>query len=158
MKSPFVETMCAALVCLGLSEAVHAIDYSFTNIVGKTSGAFTVPGLGGFNNAGTVVFDGRLHGVPGIFTGSGGPVTTVYETNGSFSSFFAATINDSGSVAFNASLDAGGEGIFTGNGGLVTTIADTGDGLSFFSAPSINNSGTVAFSAFDSAGGAIFYR
>jgi hypothetical protein len=67
-------------------------------------------------------------------------------------------INDSGTVAFRADLDAGGNGIYTSNGGAATTIANTsGTYASFGNGFSINSGGTVAFHAQLAAGGdAIF--
>jgi len=83
----------------------------------------------------------------GIFTGSGGATTTIADLGGPFTSFGPPAINDSGTVAFQAGLKAGGQGIFTGSGGATTTIADTGGLLSGFSSVAINNGGTVAFQA-----------
>jgi hypothetical protein len=63
--------------------------------------------------------------------------TKIADTSGSFNSFLgkgiggyepisaAPAINNQGTVAFFAVLDAGGEGIFTGNGITTTTIIDT---------------------------------
>ncbi|ODS30298.1 MAG: PEP-CTERM motif protein [Candidatus Scalindua rubra] len=80
--------------------------------------------------------------------------TQISGTSCSFSGFGSPSINDSGTVAFWADLDAGGSGIFTGNGGSLTTIADTSGSLSGFNGtPSINDSGTVAFWAALDAGG-----
>ena len=58
-------------------------------------------------------------------------------------------INDSGAVAFQASLSAGGFAVFRGSGGALTTIVNSNDGVfntfSLGAQPMINNSGTVAF-------------
>jgi hypothetical protein len=104
------------------------------------------------NNAGTVAFQGTIiGGREGIFSGSGGPLTTIAGTNGpvvvrGFS--FAPRINDTGTVAFVASLN-NNTGIFTGSGGPITTIVDTSGPFSSFLADSlaINRKGTIAFSA-----------
>jgi hypothetical protein len=101
-----------------------------------------------------VAFQASLDaGGQGIFTGSGGPTTTLYDTNGPFSSVAFPSLNDAGTVAFQASLDAGGFGIFTGSGGPTTTIATNVGPFSGFSPPSLNNAGTVAFDATLEAGG-----
>ncbi|MBD2006028.1 MULTISPECIES: PEP-CTERM sorting domain-containing protein [Cyanophyceae] len=99
--------------------------------------------------------------------------TKIADTSGSFDSFrgegiggyepisAAPAINNQGTVAFFAVLDAGGEGIFTGNGITTTTIIDTNtpfpvesaesssgffvDNLGSFS---INDVGNVAFSGY----------
>jgi hypothetical protein len=105
------------------------------------------------NDRGTVAFFATQVGFnnssAGIFTGSSGPISTIADTSGLFSSFFDdPSINDGGTVAFSADLDAGGEGIFTGSGGPITTIADTSGLFSTLGSPSINNEGTVAFRGF----------
>jgi hypothetical protein len=91
-------------------------------------------------------------GGEGIYTSSGGLLTTIADTSGPFSGFgylgYTPSINSSSAVAFWAQLDSGEQGIYTGNGGPVTTIADTtGPFSSFSSSPSINSFGTVAFAA-----------
>jgi hypothetical protein len=74
--------------------------------------------------------------------------TKIADNSGPFSFINGPSINDAGTVAFVAGLDAGGQGIFTGNGTTTTTIADSSGSFSnFFSGTSINNSGTVAFTA-----------
>jgi hypothetical protein len=51
-------------------------------------------------------------------------------------------VNDSGTAAFRATLDAGGSGVFLGNGGPTTTVATTAGPYSIFHiSPDINNSG-----------------
>ncbi|MBD1906543.1 PEP-CTERM sorting domain-containing protein [Funiculus sociatus GB2-A5] len=104
--------------------------------------------------------------------------TKIADTSGSFNSFLgkgiggyepiSATpaINNQGTVAFSAFLDAGGKGIFTGNGTTTTTIANTnnlfgsppddptvGYALSELGSFSINDLGNVAFEASLESGG-----
>ena len=82
--------------------------------------------------------------------------TKIADTKGSFSSFQGyPSINDNGTVVFQARLDDGSEGIFTGSGGTTTTIVNTNGFLSGFpiQAPEINNSGTVVFTGFLDEGG-----
>lgn len=137
--------------------ASAAVTYDFT-LIADTTGPFS--GFGRFvsiNNAGTVAFNAGLDaGGVGFFTGSGGAVTTIADSNGPISTFTGgvAVINDAGTVAFFAVLDSGVRGIFAGNGGPLTTIADSaGDFDTGFGNPSINHSGVVAFSATLDAGG-----
>jgi len=95
-----------------------------------------------------VTFKGFLdEGGEGIYTGSGGTLTTIASTIGPFFTdlYGSPDINDHGIVAFSAMLDGGLQGIFTGDGSTVTTIADTFWAID--SNPSINNSGMVAFKA-----------
>lgn len=80
----------------------------------------------------------------------GSTIVKIADTSGNFSGFaFAPSINNSGRVAFLASLDGGGSGVFTGNGSAVQTIATTGAVFDqFFGVqPAINDSGRVAFLA-----------
>ena len=76
-------------------------------------------------------------------------ITLIADTRGAFSSFNGGpALNDKGTIAFSASLDAGGSGIFTSSGGSLTTIANTSGyfaNAKFNSTPAINNQGTVAF-------------
>ena len=62
----------------------------------------------------------------GVFTGNGGPITTIADT-GTFpgGGFQTPSMNSSGTVAFSADSIVNGAGIFTGSGGPLTTIADT---------------------------------
>ncbi|MFL6539655.1 MAG: choice-of-anchor tandem repeat NxxGxxAF-containing protein [Chthoniobacterales bacterium] len=73
--------------------------------------------------------------VPVTFTNVADSTSPVFKGFGG-----SPTINDSGEVAYNAELDAGGIGIFrTDVNGNTVKIADDGTG-----APSINNAGEVA--------------
>lgn len=60
--------------------------------------------------------------------------------------FEAPVLNNTGLVAFNATLNDGTRGIFRSDGGAVTPIA-VENGFSRFGSPSINTSGEVAFEA-----------
>ena len=107
-----------------------------------------------FNNNGTLVFtvSENLGIGEKIVTGNGGPLTTVVDTSGLFSSFNQSpAINDANVVAFEASLKSGKVGVFTiEDDGTITTIADTTNSLfsgGFFEV-GINNTGTVIFEAF----------
>jgi len=73
-----------------------------------------------------------------------------------FSSFQnSVSLTDSGLVAFNAGLVAGGSGVFLTDGSTVTTIATTASpeisSIDYF-APSANDHGQVVFRAVDGAG------
>jgi hypothetical protein len=140
-----------AALCLLPGLPAKAQNYTFT-LIAVTSSGFGAPSL---NDAGVVAFSALLPGgTNGVFTGSGGSLTTIADTSGAFSGFSSpVSINNQGAVAFSAGLDAGGSGLFTGSGGPTTTIADTSGPFSSFSAPSLNNNGTVAFRASLDAGG-----
>jgi hypothetical protein len=108
----------------------------FTNIADTTtaapSGTFTGFGsLTGIEGT-TVAFHGIYSGGSGIFTGSGGALTTIVKTGdmtapggAAFASFNGA-LSMGSTVAFQG-LYPGNVGIFTGNGGALTTIVKTGD-------------------------------
>nr|WP_242022142.1 PEP-CTERM sorting domain-containing protein [Trichocoleus sp. FACHB-90] len=124
------------------------------------------------NDQGTVAFSADVYQSDsfyddlssGIFTGNGtrdnGEIitNTIANSNGAFNRFSDPSINNSGTVAFSAVLDAGLSGVFTGNGTTTTTIADSSGAFnSFFRTPSINDFGTVAFLAgLDAGGSGIF--
>jgi len=90
-----------------------------------------------------------------INLGDGQTTTPLYSTqDGFFSSLGDPVLNDTGTVAFFATLAQSGSGIFAGAGGTVQTIAMTGSVFSgFAAAPSLNHEGTVAFLATLAAGG-----
>jgi len=90
-----------------------------------------------------------------ILTGSGGPLTTIADTRGPFSFLFGPSINDEGTVAFLAGLDAGGAGIFIGPDVEADRVIATGDRLfgspvsfvEFGGGQSLNDTGQIAFRA-----------
>ncbi len=87
-------------------------------------------------------------------TKKGNTITTVADTSGDFKNFGTTSINDRGTVAFIANLDAGGEGIFTGNNPKTDKVIATGDSLFGytvvdldFASEGLNNSGQITFVA-----------
>ncbi len=67
-------------------------------------------------------------GGQGIFTGNGGATTTIADTNGPFRAFFSSSINNSGTVAFDAALvPIASRGIFTGPDPVADRVIGTGD-------------------------------
>src|SRR5262249_58324216 len=88
----------------------QVVSYTFTKIADCSDDSITVPDSGGvsINAQGTVAFIGNLNaGGQGVFTGNGGPLTTIVDTNQGFGSFglFSGfggrpSINDAGTVAF----------------------------------------------------------
>lgn len=98
--------------------------------------------------------------------GDGSSFTTIADNsaNSPFEHFNNPGINDSGMVAFSATLKGGGEGVFPWDGTMLITIADTTDPASPFDGfdqgppgfgygVDINNSGVVAFGAHRKDGG-----
>ena len=145
----------------GLESALPATaaNYVFIKVADNISGMFNNIGPSTISSDGTVVFVGQNDVGRGVFTGRGGPTTTIADSSGPFSDFVGfPTINAGGTVAFHAALDAGGTGIFTGSGGPITTIADASGPFSGFApdgtpvSPAING-GAVAFRASLDAGG-----
>ena len=144
-----------------------------TGLVVIASTLQTAPGLGAnianisapiLNENGTVAFSGSTAGgSTGIYTGSGGALTTIATTlqaapglTASISSFSTnIALSDSGSVAFNATTTTTSgsvTGEYGGSGGTLTAIATTlqtapGTGAVFgtISAPVLNNTGSAAF-------------
>jgi hypothetical protein len=113
------------------------------------------------NDMGTVAFpSGVKRGGVGVFTGNGGPITTIADSsNGIIALGEPVSINNSGTVAFLASEASplGFEGLFIGNGGPITTLYDNSGSFLGFGSPAINDHGTVAFHAgIRGGGGGIF--
>ncbi|MSU46993.1 MAG: hypothetical protein EXS42_07720 [Lacunisphaera sp.] len=109
------------------------------------------------NDADVVAFRADLKsGGSGIFTGSGGAVTTIADTHDLLSGFEGLpVISRQGRVVFRADRGDGGKGVYVGSGGSFVPIAETGDRFrNFASFPSINDQETVAFGATLNAGGA----
>lgn len=84
----------------------------------------------------------------------GNITTTVADTKGDFNSFGTTSVNDRGTVAFIANLDAGGKGIFTGNNPKTDKVIATGDSLFGytvvdldFASEGLNNFGQITFVA-----------
>lgn len=82
-----------------------------------------------------------------------GEQTTIAHTSPPLAYLYSPAINDIGTVAFTANLDAGGWAIFTSSGGDYTTIVDTSGSFQSLFSSAINNAGTVAFGATLDAGG-----
>jgi hypothetical protein len=110
-------------------------DGTFTTIVENGSGlAASDPSL---NNLGRAAFTGSTFvddvQVLGIFTGRGGPITTVVDSTGPYSSFREPSLNDLGAVAFTADLDEFGpdgrqiQGVFTGPDPKKNKVLQAGD-------------------------------
>jgi len=107
------------------------------------------------NDGGTVAFGASMtsSGLGEILESSGGAPIVIASSAGPNTRFSTPSINDSGSVAFWAQKNAGGQVIIDDVNGTFQTIADdTGPYQSFgpyFNqkqyGPAINNSGTVAF-------------
>jgi hypothetical protein len=80
--------------------------------------------------------------------------TTIATTGETYSAFAASTMNDAGTVAFEANLKAGGQAVVTGDGRELHTVADTtGPFSSFFGNVALNIDGQVVFAANLTAGG-----
>lgn len=128
--------------------SAESISYTYTAIaddIRQTGFAQTIsyPVL---NDSGTVAFTIEVGGPVGggIFTGNGGPLTTIV-TGGTLFPSGHPSINNAGVVAFR---DGIGQGVFSGSGGPITTIAKSSgpSGPSGFGGvPSINDAGTVTF-------------
>lgn len=130
-------------------------SYAFTNIAADSSGPISslhyAPSI---NAEGTVAFHAELFPAGlGIVTGSGGPITILYDTIGPFSFFYSPEIIAGGKVGFSASLDTGSTAIFIGNGGPITTLYDPSGPFKSFGSTSFNDAGTVAFLGFPDIGG-----
>lgn len=111
------------------------------------------------NDNGVVAFRAAMpgsFGAQGIYTGNGGPLTTIALEGGNvFSLYTLPEISNSGEVAFNG--DPFGfqlaEATFAGNGGALTTVfTDPGPFGLDLGAPSINSAGVVGTVVFGGSG------
>lgn len=111
---------------------------------------FGIPVL---NSAGTVAFQGFGHSNSrGLYTSTGGTLTTIVNDSGSFAGFSDPSLNNPGTLAFAGFNRDGTSGVYKSSGGAVTTVADTSGPFVAFDTASINNSGKVAFDAVTSTG------
>lgn len=106
-------------------------------------------GQGSFQSILTRAADGNGPVVPFDFS----TLNTFVDTNGPFSGFGSPVINDSGTVLFYGSLDAGGEGLFLGPDPTTDRLVLVGDELMgktvaalSHDEDALNNHGQVAFS------------
>jgi hypothetical protein len=114
------------------------------------AGSGSIDSVLSINNSGTVAF---ANSGGGIFSGTGGPLTTIADISGPFRQFGEGTsINDAGSVGFLGILDGTGRSVSTGSGGPIDTVAETGATFTGLGRPSINNQGEVAFGAILASG------
>jgi hypothetical protein len=135
--------------------------YTYTRVADNSGPIVSFESGPSISARGTVAFGANLAaGRRAIFTGNGGPLTTIADTaDGIFSDFsIDVRINARDTVVFRADLAAGGRGIFIGNGGPLITIANTAGGIfSDLFGVSINPGETVAFHGeLDSGGSGIF--
>jgi hypothetical protein len=111
-------------------------DGTFRRIVDSNSGQFAVfdPSLNIFGRAAFTGF--KFVGgtqIEGVFTSQGGPVTTIADSTGRYSSFGRPSLNDLGEVVFTANLDDFGpnnfqtQGVFTGDNPVTDKVLKTGD-------------------------------
>src|SRR5438309_11059630 len=88
-------------------------------------------------------------------------MTVIATTGERFSDFapYVASVNDAGTVAFQAALQGGGSGVFTGSGGVVAEAAGPALLAGVTSHPDLNNAGVMSFYGDLSGGGqAVFLR
>jgi hypothetical protein len=118
MRKRILEVFLAATLAVTVGNAA-AVPYSFNNIA-DSNGPFSFFSAPSLNNSGTVAFTALLDTFEqGVFTGRGGPITTIVDTTGQEAG--SPSINDSGTVAFQASRGNGQE-VVTSKGGHTTTL------------------------------------
>jgi hypothetical protein len=138
-----------------LTTAASTTGGFFANFGGAV--AINASGQTSFS-AGKTVAVGGGSGIFRFTPGPSGGVTAIAQTGGIFNGFgLPSDIDDSGRVAFLASLTAGGFGIFRGDGTAGVNplaVATTGTVFNQFGdMPAINNFGNVVFAANLTAGG-----
>ncbi|MHC5024512.1 MAG: DUF7453 family protein [Planctomycetota bacterium] len=144
------------IVVGGTSGLHRAQGFGNYTTIADTSGDFvSFGGQGSINDSGTVAFYAADSVGFGIYTGDGGPLTTIVETvSTAFTSLgTTVSVNNAGTVAFFAG-NSSTQGVYTGNGGPITTIADSDGAFAQFTFNDvcINNNGDVAFIATPDSG------
>ncbi len=160
--SPLGAWLVAVAVLCGTIPAAVAIPYTFVEIA-RGTGVFGTspfsqfqPGVA-INDLGRVAFRGNLapSATEGLFTGTGGPVTSIVAANDfPHTALFDQTIDNNGTVVFRAGSSTTSVSVLGGNGGLLVTFAsppaNPSIGPNWFGQV-INNTGTALLS-----GGATF--
>ena len=132
MRASLLVTIGSLLFIQPLVSGADTVAYHFTQIAPITGQSLSPPAM---NNRGIVAFTDRS----GVFTGNGGPLTSIVSPFSSPTSASGnASINDSGTVAFGSSA---AQGIYTGSGGPLKQISPEFNGGD----PSINDAGRVAY-------------
>jgi uncharacterized protein (TIGR03437 family) len=140
----------ALLVAILATPPCTAQRYTFTNIADSREGGLQGFGAGiAINDEGRVVFHASAtHSGTGIYSGDGGPLTTVVPPMIGLPIFQVNSINSNGTVAFLTLLPTGPV-IQSGDGGPLRTVAQS-DGnpfTSFQHLASINDLGAIAYLA-----------
>jgi hypothetical protein len=147
----------ATVVALALlPHRTGAAEYTFTRVaISNATGGLglSVPSI---NDSGTVAFVNTASPGFGLYTGNGGPLTTI-TTGAHFGFYFAGSssiypsLNNAGRTVFYSAppvLSGNPDGILAGSGGPLTTIVTEpgpmGSG-GFNQMPSIADDGTVVF-------------
>ena len=115
---------------------------------GGSEGIVTIGSKLSINSSGVVAFTSQTSaGTAAVFTHAPGQngSTLIADSSGSFLFFNNPSINDSGTVAFDAATNSS-RGIYVrAPGQPLTTYTDTNSGFQFVSAPTLNNSGEVFY-------------
>jgi hypothetical protein len=111
------------------------------------------------NNAGAVAFVAERNDGMGVYVGNGTGFTTIADNSGPISTPSAGPfgLNNTGQVAFTATMDDGTRTIYVGDGLTLTPFVDSTSDFSDFYHVSLNDSGQVAFyGVLADGGGGIF--
>jgi hypothetical protein len=135
--------------------------YSISQIASSSASGGLGLSLPSINDSGTVAFVNTSPGTNGIYTGNGGPISTILTSTTDFHLYFAGgpgapTINNAGTVAFWAYLGPSGGsnydlGILSGTAGNLSPIVSypppigSASQFAYTTTPQISSNGTVAF-------------
>lgn len=156
----FIATTISVSMSLLTTHAASA--YTYTQIFDNSKARNSFPLFSeAINDSGTVGFSTVDFSTfeTTIFTGSGGALTPVVQSNDSLLLVESFDINNSGTVLFLGVRNDDSTGLFTSSGGSITTIADDSGLFSSFGpfglpfGSTINDQGIVAFFASLEAGG-----
>lgn len=143
----------ASVLSLGLvggADVMSANQYLFTNIADNTGPirSFFVDSVH-INNAGTVAFSSSLRDFSGssvgIYTGQGGPLTTIADGTQFRTLSSSIGLNNHGVVVFSGFIDLAQSGLFLSDAGNRTIAYPFGPSIGFPGLPAINDGGAVVF-------------
>jgi len=124
---------------------IFAGDVAALATVADTDGPWSCfHGLPVINGDDVVFRADRKDGVQGIYAGRGGAIRTIAETGGLFETLaLFPSVDDDGTVAFAATLRAGGAGIFTMDEGRNTRTIETDGAYESYRGALISGAGEV---------------
>jgi hypothetical protein len=97
-------------------------------VIADTDDGYAIIGASTINDAGSVVFSAEYGGFNEMVMGNGGPLTAIVDSNGPLDRFLSTSLNNDGSVAYQAAYDVGGGvAVFSGPDPVQDRVLGVGD-------------------------------